>query len=207
MPDSVPEEALGPVRSVTGGWGSREAPRSSRRGPGARAEASGVRQALRRLRPAGGAPLARDRPRRLPVPPRVRAPARGVPRARRGGRGGALGALGGEQVRPSLRGPGRPARAPHARGRARRARARGRRPPGAGASPGEAGGRGPVGTGETSHEGGHEHAAVVAGHDRGRGRLCGEGPRQGAGGRPPRPARGGAGGRHRGRRRPTAPGW
>lgn len=38
--------------------------------------------------------------------------------------------------------------------------------PGAGASPGEAGGRGPVGTGETSHEGGHEHAAVVAGHDR-----------------------------------------
>ena len=34
MPNSVPEEALGPVRSVTGGWGSREAPRSSRRGPG-----------------------------------------------------------------------------------------------------------------------------------------------------------------------------
>ena len=34
MPDSVPEEALGPVRSVTGGRGSREAPRSSRRGPG-----------------------------------------------------------------------------------------------------------------------------------------------------------------------------
>ena len=64
-----------------------------------------------------------------------------------------------------------------------------------------------IGTGETSHEGGHEHAAVVAGHDRGRGRLCGEGAREGAGGRPPRPARGGAGGRHRGRRRPTAPGW
>ena len=34
MPNSVLKEALGPVRSVTGGAGSREAPRSSRRGPG-----------------------------------------------------------------------------------------------------------------------------------------------------------------------------
>ena len=93
--------------------------------PEARAEVSGVRQALRRLRPAGDAPLARDRPRRLPMLPRVRAPAREVPRARREGRGGALGALGGEQVRLGLRGPGRVARAPHARERARRARARG----------------------------------------------------------------------------------
>ena len=38
---------------------------------------------------------------------------------------------------------------------------------------GRAGGPGPVGTGEASHEGGHRRAAVVAGHDRGRGRPCG----------------------------------
>ena len=70
---------------------------------------------------------------------------------------------------------------------------------------GRAGGLRPVGIDETSHERGHKRAAVVAGHDRGRGRLCGEGPRQGADGRPPRPARGGAGERHRGRRRRRRP--
>ena len=45
-----------------------------------------------------------DRPRRLPVLPRVRAPARGVPRVWREGRDGALGALGDKQVRFRLRG-------------------------------------------------------------------------------------------------------
>ena len=79
------------------------------------------------------------------------------------------------------------------------------------ASPGEADGRGragglrPVGIDETSHERGHKHAAVVAGHDRGRGRLCGEGAREGADGRLPRPARGGAEEGHRGRRRRRRP--
>ena len=68
MPDSMPEEALGPVRSVTGGRGSREAPRSSRRGPRGGAEASGVRQALRGLRPAGDARAVRGPG--LPLPER-----------------------------------------------------------------------------------------------------------------------------------------
>ena len=67
MPDSVPEEALGPVRSVTGGWGSREAPRSSRRGPGGarrgvRCAADAARAGTGWRRAAGARPTSR-RPR------------------------------------------------------------------------------------------------------------------------------------------------
>ena len=79
---------------------------------------------------------------------------------------------------------------------------------------GRAGGPGPVGTGEASHEGGHRRAAVVAGHDRGRGRPCGG--RAQADALPGLPAEGqgkgiegaaaGAPGGARGRR-PTAPSW
>ena len=142
MPNSVLKEALGLGRSVIEGvrieGGSTIiSARPRRRAPrcpvcGRRCD-GWDRLATRRWRATDlSAP---------PMPPRVRAPARGAPRARRGGRGGALDALGGEQVRPGLRG---------------------------------------------------------------RGRLCGEGAREGADGRLPRPACGGAEERHRGRRRRPA---
>lgn len=79
MPDSVPEGALGPVRSVTGGAGVEGGPAIVTAGP--RRRAPGCPVCGRRC--DGYDRLARDRPRRLPMPPRVRAPARGVPRARK----------------------------------------------------------------------------------------------------------------------------
>ena len=48
-----------------------------------------------------------------------------------------------------------------------------------------------IGIDETSYKRGHKYMTVVVDHDRGRGRLCGEGAREGADGRLPRPARGG----------------
>ena len=217
MPNSVPEEALGPVRSATGGAGVEGGPaivsaRPRRRAPrcpvcGRRCDGYD-RLATRRWR-ATDLGASRCHPGYAPLRagcPEHGAGAEAVPWARSAA--SRFASASGDQVAwlaPRMRGSAlaEPVRA----GR----HTVGGICPGVEASPGEADGRGragglrPVGTGETSHEGGHRHVTVVAGHDRGRGRLCGEGAREGADGRLPRPARGGAEERHRGRRRRRRP--
>ena len=92
MSNSVLKETLGSDRSMIEGGSTIVSASSRRRAP----------RCPVCSRCYGGY----DRPRRLPVLPRVRAPARGVPRVWREGRDGALGALGDKQVRFCLRGLG-----------------------------------------------------------------------------------------------------
>ena len=92
--------------------------------PQAGTEVPRVRPALRGLRHAPGEEVARARRRRGEMLRLVGARPRRVPRARRQGRGAALGALGPEQVHRGVRGPGRVARPAHVQERPRRAHAR-----------------------------------------------------------------------------------